>query len=319
LRDATRRGARIDTLCSEVELPHADAWAMPVRQQLLDRPSQWVTRLAQVAAAVAQIKGVAAPVDVQADEAAVAVAQALIDHERSAILLGNAAAHHANASSLLALANWIAQQTGAKLGHFVESANTVGAEWLGIAPSRGGFNARQLLDGASKALVLLNAEPGVRSGYAWDAQEKLKDCEMVVSMGCFKDVNWEIADVLLPISPFTETSGTFVNAEGRVQSFHAVVKPFRETRPGWKVLRVLASMLGVPDVAFDSSAQVLERLGAANGQFLEGLTNATQADIVLETIEHTPKVARIYELDQIVRHAPSLQRSALMKGAPSHV
>jgi NADH-quinone oxidoreductase subunit G len=318
LRDAARRGAVIDALCSSTELSSADAWAMPVRQQLLDSPSQWVTRLAQVAAAVAQIQGVPAPVDVQADDAALAVARSLVDTERAAVLLGNAAVHHANASSLLALANWIAQHTGATVGHFVESANTVGAEWLGLAPQADGLNARQMLDGECKALLLLNAEPGMRSGYAWDAKEKLKSAEMVVSMGCFKDVNWDIADVMLPISPFTETSGTFVNAEGRAQSFHAVVKPFGETRPGWKVLRVLASMLGIPDLAFDSSAQVLERLGVSHGQFLEGLTNATQAGVVLQTIEHTPKVARIYELDQIVRHAPSLQRSALMKGAHSH-
>ena len=318
LRDAARRGAKIDALCSETELSQANAWAMPVRRAVIDQPSQWVSRLAQVAAAVAQIKGIDAPVAAQADEAATDIARSLIDSERSAILLGNAAAHHANASSLLALGNWLAEHTGAKLGYFVESANTVGAQWLDVAPKRDGLNARQMLQGKAKALILLNAEPGQQSGYGADVNEQLKQCEMVVSMGCFKDVNWDIADVLLPISPFTETSGTFVNAEGRAQSFHAVVKPLGETRPGWKVLRVLASMMGVSDLEFDASTEVLERLGVTNGQFVDGLTNATQANIVLETIEHTPQVAKIYQLDQIVRHAPSLQRTALMKGAQSH-
>ena len=312
LRDAARRGATIDVLASEKELPNANAWAMPVRHRLLNKPSQWVQMLANVAVAVAQIKGVQAPVAGQADEAAHAIARSLVDAERAAIFLGNAAAHHANASSLQALANWIAEQTGAKVGYLMESANSVGAEWLGLAPLADGYNARQMLDGSCKALVLLNAEPGARSGYAYDVQEKLKDVEMVVSMGCFKDVNWEIADVLLPISPWTETSGTFVNAEGRAQSFHAVVKPFRETRPGWKVLRVLASMMGVSSLEFDSSQDVLTAMGVRNGEFLSGLSNATNASVVVETIEHTPKVSRIYELDQICRHAPSLQKSPLM-------
>ena len=313
LRDATRRGAVIDVLASEKEVPNAQAWAMPLRHRMLGKPSQWPQMLANVAVAVAQLKGVEAPVSGQADEAAHAVARSLMDTERAAIFLGNAASHHHSASSLQALANWIAEQTGAKVGYFMEAANTVGAEWLGVAPQADGFNSRQILDGLCKAVVLLNTEPGTRSGFAFDVQEKLKDAELVVSLGCFKDVNWEIADVLLPISPWTETSGTYVNAEGRAQSFHAVVKPFRETRPGWKVLRVLASMLGVQGMAYDSTPEIVTAMGVRSGEFLTGLSNATRAPMTVESVEHTPKVARIYELDQICRHAPSLQKSPLMQ------
>lgn len=313
LRDATRQGAVLDVLASDKELPSPNAWAMPVRHRMLDKASQWPQMLANVAAAVAQIKGIASPVAGTVDETVLAVAQSLLDTERAAIFLGNAAAHHHNASSLQAMAHWIAQETGATLGFFVEAANTVGAEWLGVSPQADGYNAKQILDGSCKAVLMLNAEPGVRSGYAWDVAETLKDAKLVVSMGCFKDVNWDIADVLLPISPWTETSGTFVNAEGRVQSFHAVVKPFRETRPGWKVLRVLASMLGITDVAHNASTEVLAAMGLQSGDFLDGLSNACHAPMVTESIEHTPKVARIYELDQICRHAPSLQQSPLMQ------
>ena len=313
LRDATRRGAVIDVLASAKEMPNAQAWAMPVRHRMLDKASQWPQMLANVVAAVAQLKGIDAPVAGQPDEAAHAIARSLMDSQRAAIFMGNAAAHHHNASSLQAMANWIAEQTGAKLGYFMESANSVGCEWLGIAPQRDGYNAREILDGATKAVIFLNAEPGKRSGYAWDAAEKLKGAELVISMGCFKDVNWEIADVLLPISPWTETSGTFVNAEGRAQSFHACVKPFRETRPGWKVLRALAAMLNIPMAEFNSTPEILSAIGVQAGGFVDGLSNATQAPMVLESVEHTPKVARIYELDQICRHAPSLQKSPLMK------
>jgi hypothetical protein len=78
---------------------------------------------------------------------------------------------------------------------------------------------------------------------------------MVVTLSPFK-ANLAFSDVLLPIAPFTETSGTFVNAEGRVQGFHAVVKPLAETRPAWKVLRVLANLLGLPGFEFESAQEV---------------------------------------------------------------
>ena len=84
----------------------------------------------------------------------------------------------------------------------------------------------------------------------------LAGAEMVISLSPFK-ANLDCADVLLPIAPFTETPGTFVNAEGRLQSFHAVVKPLGETRPGWKVLRVLANLLGLPGFDYESAQDVL--------------------------------------------------------------
>lgn len=86
---------------------------------------------------------------------------------------------------------------------------------------------------------MLNNEPALDSAAGQQALQGLNKSEMVVTLSPFK-TNLDISDVLLPIAPFTETSGSFVNAEGRVQSFHAVVKPLGETRPAWKVLRVLA-------------------------------------------------------------------------------
>jgi NADH-quinone oxidoreductase subunit G len=114
------------------------------------------------------------------------------------------------------------------------------------------------------------------------------------------------SDVLLPIAPFTETSGSFVNAEGRLQSFHAVVKPLAETRPAWKVLRVLANLLDVPGVAFETSQDVLARATAKPMT----ASNATRAAITLTATATTPVSASIYQLDGIVRRAPSLQLTA---------
>jgi NADH-quinone oxidoreductase subunit G len=141
-----------------------------------------------------------------------------------------------------------------------------------------------------------------------------------VTLSPFK-ANLAFSDVLLPIAPFTETSGTFVNAEGRVQGFHAVVKPLGETRPAWKVLRVLANLLGLPGFDFESSQAVLHQVPElANPQTIhvspELLSNATTATVDLTPAETPPVVAGIYALDGLVRRAASLQLTADARSMP---
>jgi NADH-quinone oxidoreductase subunit G len=119
-----------------------------------------------------------------------------------------------------------------------------------------------MLAGGLKAALLLNTEPRFDSAAGAQGAAALGKAQMVVTLSPFK-ANLDISDVLLPIAPFTETSGTFVNAEGRVQGFHAVVKPLGETRPAWKVLRVLANLLGVPGFEFESSQDVLNQARGA--------------------------------------------------------
>ncbi|MGV0988812.1 NADH-quinone oxidoreductase subunit NuoG [Limnohabitans sp.] len=305
VRHAVRHGAQLNVITSPAAFSHADAWAMPVAQAVLADASGWAQALADVAAAIAAEKGVAAPVAGNATAQAQAIAKSLLGGERKAVLLGNAAAHHANASSLLALANWIAEQTGATVGYLTESANTVGAQWVGAQPQTGGKNAGQMLAGGLKAAILLNTEPEFDSAAGSAAAQALGQAEMVVTLSPFK-ANMAFSDVLLPIAPFTETSGSFVNAEGRLQSFHAVVKPLAETRPAWKVLRVLANLLDVPGVSFETSQDVLARATAKP----LAASNATRAAINLAAAAGTPAVAAIYQLDGIVRRAPSLQLTA---------
>ena len=305
VRHAVRHGAQLNVITSPAAFSHADAWAMPVAQAVLTDASGWAQALADVAAAIAAEKGVAAPVAGNATAQAQAIAKSLLGGERKAVLLGNAAAHAANASSLLALANWIAEQTGATVGYLTEAANTVGAQWVGAQPQTGGKHAGQMLAGGLKAAILLNTEPEFDSAAGSAAAQALGQAEMVVTLSPFK-ANMAFSDVLLPIAPFTETSGSFVNAEGRLQSFHAVVKPLAETRPAWKVLRVLANLLDIPGVSFETSQEVLAR---ATAKPLVA-SNATRAAITVTATTAAPVSASIYQLDSIVRRAPSLQLTA---------
>jgi len=302
IRQAARQGCQINVLGTATQ-----DWAMPVKNTVLADSSLWVVALAGIAAAVAQETGATAPVVVEVTDTARAVAKSLLGGEQKAVLLGTAAAHHEKAASLLSLANWIAQQTGATVGYLTEAANTVGAQLVGATPGQGGFNAGQMLGGSLKAALLLNTEPAYDSAAGTAG---LKAADMVVTLSPFK-CNMDVSDVLLPIAPFTETSGSFVNAEGRVQSFHAVVRPLGDTRPAWKVLRVLGNLLGLAGFDADSSQAVLANAlpGVAAGTVLDAsrLSNASSAAVDLTPALLQPCVATIYQLDGLVRRATSLQ------------
>jgi NADH-quinone oxidoreductase subunit G len=310
IRQAQRNGAQVNAITSKALLHVTDAWAMPLAHVDLQEASAWAQSLANVAAAVAAEKGVTAPAQGQATPEAQAIAKSFLGGDRKAVLLGNAAAHHANASSLLNLAKWIAEQTGATYGYLTEAANTVGAQWAKAEPQTGGLNAAQMLAGGLKAVLLLNTEPVEDSAVGVKAVAALATMQMVVTLSPFK-TNMAFSDVLLPIAPFTETSGSFVNAEGRLQSFHAVVKPLAETRPAWKVLRVLANMLGLPQLAFETSQDVLKQITDVP----LNLSNECRSEVRLDGNADTPCVASIYQLDSLVRRSPSLQLTADARNA----
>ena len=316
LRQSVRKGCALSAINSVAEMVTDEAWAMPVAHVVMAESNAWAQSLADVAAAIAGEKGVAAPVAGQVTDIAKGIAKSLMAGERKAILLGNAAAHHPNASALLGLANWIGAQTGASVGYLTEAANTVGAQLVGAMPQGKGLNAGQMLEGQLKAVILLNTEPEFDSAPGVKAVASLNAAQMVVTLSPFK-ANLGFSDVLLPIAPFTETPGTFVNAEGQVQSFHAVVKPLGDTRPAWKVLRVLGNLLDVPGFDFESSLDVLKQVkGISEGHVAAScLSNSSNAAIHLISLNQAnPAVASIYQLDSLVRRATSLQLTADARG-----
>ncbi len=313
LRQAARHGAQVMSI-------HAaeDDWLMPIAARITAAPSAWVQSLADVATAIAAATGATAPLAGQATAAAQAMADALLSGERKAVLLGNAAAQHPQASSLLSLGSWIAAQTGATVGYLSAAANTVGAQLASALPKTGGLNAAQMLQGQLKALLLLNNDPVLDSANPAAAAKALAAAEMVVVMSAFK-TGLDYADVMLPTAPFTETSGTFVNAEGRAQSFVGVVKARGETRPGWKILRVLGNLLALDGFAQESSEQVRsEVLGHDCSDLSARLSNACShtpslvaAPAGLERLADLP----IYATDALVRNATALQLSSDARNA----
>jgi len=314
LRQAARHGAQISSL-------HAvhDDWALPVAHTLTAAPSAWLQQLADVAAAVAKLQGVPAPLPADPGSHAQAVAASLLSGEHKAVLLGNAAAQHPQASALLALAGWIAAQVGASVGVLTEGANAVGAQFVGALPGPGGLNAGQMLSQPMKALLLLNTEPVLDAADAAAARKALGASGLVVGLTAFKDTMADVADVLLPIAPFTETAGSFVNAEGRLQSFHGVVKPAGDARPGWKVLRVLGNLLGLPGFDHETADDVrAEALGdpATIAQRLDNAAAMPDASSLTASASGLQRLADvpIYSSDATVRRSVSLQFTADAKG-----
>jgi len=231
LRQAAKKGAQISSLHSV-----DDDWLMPIAHRAIVTPSQLPAMLAQIVVAAAQGAGKDVPAALQGLETAAAadvIAASLLSGERRAILLGNYAIQHRDASQIVALAQALASITGATLGVCTEAANTVGGYVAGAVPQKDGLNAQAMLgtEGTEsrRAYVLLHAEPEFDCANPVAARAALEKADLVVVLSEFRTAT-RYADVLLPIAPFTETSGTFVNCEGRAQRFHGVVQPAGQAR-----------------------------------------------------------------------------------------
>jgi len=316
LRQAVKRGANVSIL-------HAsdDDLLMPIANKMIKAPTDWLAALSEVVAAVAQAKNIAAPAgfeSTQVSAEAKQIAASLLSGEPKAVLLGNAVLQHPQAAQLHAAAQWIAQNTDAKFGFLTEAANTVGAYLANALPGKDGANANTMFAQPRKAYLLLNAEPELDCANPQLARKALAQADMVVVMSPFKHGN-EFADVLLPTSPFSETSGTFVNCEGRAQSFNGTVKPLGDTRPAWKVLRVLGNLLELGGFDYETSEairnEILAAATPAEAALASRLNNAANAvpqagnaSAAESALERLADVS-IYATDAIVRRSPPLQQT----------
>ena len=264
-------------------------------------------------------------VAVTVSPAAQAIAASLAAGNKTAVLLGNQALHHPDYREVHALAQEIARISGATLGVLGEAANSVGAYLAGAVPFAGpmgkpatvGMNAAEMLQSPRLAYLLLNTEIELDCHDPQLASKAMENAELIVAMSAYRHQAMNYADVMLPVAPFAETSGTFVNTEGRAQSFNAVVKPQGEARPAWKVLRVLGNMFNLNGFDYNSSEEVRsDILGQGDAALLDACNNQLQkhrarsmlhpAGSGVQRIAEVP----IYQADALVRRADALQRTA---------
>ncbi len=307
LRQAAKRGMQLSLVDSVAADP-----LVPVAGRLTVKPSALVSALAEIAVALAGIKSRPAPeglAGVQPGESARAIAASLASGERVAVLMGNLALADDQAAQLAANAQAIAQLAGGRFGFLTPGGNTVGGYLAGAVPADGGLDARRMLGGEPlKAYLVLHAEPRLDSDLGERAVRTLQGSAMAVAFTAFRSAAEDWADVMLPIAPFTETSGTFVNAEGRVQSFKGVAAPVGDTRPAWKVLRVLGNLMDLQGFDDETSESVRDTVmvGGLDGRLSNEIRLAPAAAAPAAGLERVAELP-IYRTDALVRRSQPLQ------------
>lgn len=312
LRQAAKRGTQILMVDSAADDP-----LMPVAARITVAPSELARALAEVAVALAQAKEQAVAAEfssVVPGENAKLIAASLASGANTAVLMGNLAVASAQASTLAANGRAVAELAGGKFGFLTSGGNTVGGYLAGAIPGKGGKNAAAMLAEPLKAYVVLHAEPLLDADNGQQAIAALRGAQFAVALTPYRSAAAEWADVMLPVSPFTETSGTFVNAQGLPQSFKGTVTPFGQTRPGWKVLRVLGNVLHLAGFDDETSESVRDAVLAGG---IEGrLSNEIKAPLglgqVASGLERVADVP-IYRTDAMVRRSEPLQAAPASK------
>ncbi|CAM3703463.1 NADH-quinone oxidoreductase subunit NuoG [Polynucleobacter arcticus] len=287
-----------------------DDWLMP-SVGIAASPGAWLNALSEVAQAVAKAKSTSVPsgtISLPVTASAQKIADSLLSGTTSSVLLGSATVAHPHASDLHVLAQFIAEQTGATLGFLPVGGNAVGASLV----NANGAGVNSILSGDRRAVLLMNIEPDADLPNALQARAALAKANTVIALSAFKSPDLlEVADVILPISTYTETVSTFVNAEGRTQTIQPAVKPLGDSRPAWKVLRVLGGLLNLDGFLFNSPEEVLGEALSEND--LNKLSNqSTAAGLGNTNLSPAKGLERIsdvgiYAGDPIVRRSSALQ------------
>ena len=308
LRQAAKRGTQV---CS-IDIA-ADDPLIKLTARSVVAPNAVAHELAQVAVALAQLKGVETPATLsglQAGPEAQRIAQSLSSAQQGAVLLGNSAVNAADAAQIAANAQLVAQLSGATLGFLTQGANTVGAYLAGAVPGKGGKTASAMFAQPLKSYIVLHAEPLLDTDNGAQALSALKSAQFNVALTPFADGAKDWAHVMLPVAPFTETAGTFVNAQGLAQSFKGTAQPFGQSRPAWKVLRVMGNVLHLAGFDDESSESVRDAvLSSGIESRLSNSIHAQPAAAAPQAVQGLQRVTDvpIYRTDALVRRSAPLQ------------
>ena len=332
VRKAALRGARISFIN-----PERYEFFFPVEHTLQAAPGAAVGELA----ALLQAAGGAAPAGLteavaraQVSDTHRALLESLRTGERRALWLGALASRSGEYAALRAMARSLAQATGASFGELAEGGNAVGAALAGVLPNRGvggvrratpGQNARQMLSAPLPGYLLLNTEPWA-DALLPAALDTLARAGNVVAVTPYaSEAMRRVATVLLPAGSFAETSGTYVNLEGRWQSYAAAARALGGARPAWKILRVLGNLTGLAGFEYQSSDQVRDEAAAraqapgaappANGASGAAGAPAAAPPAGAEQGDDAELDVPMYAIDPVLRRAPALQRTRQARAA----
>jgi len=333
IRKASLRGARVAVIN-----PVDYEFRFRVAEKIIAAPAALEHAMAGVAKALLEGGAPLPPAvaglldDVRVEDRHRHIAALLRNSKNTVIVLGNQAAAHPAAATLRALAGMVAELSEARVALITEGANAAGAHLAGVLPHRGaagvaapqrGLDARAMLEAKLKGYVLLGIEPEFDCGDSAAALAALRNAECTVALTMYvTDAMRDYADVLLPIAPFSETSGTFVNIDGRWQSFNGAAAPLGEARPAWKVLRVLGNLFQLPGFDYLSSVEVRDEVAQLTAGVKNDARPAWPTPARLSTVaQGLTRLADVplYAVDGIVRRSVPLQHTVDAMAAAVHL
>jgi NADH-quinone oxidoreductase subunit G len=317
IRKAAKRGAQVSFIN-----PVKYDYLFPVADYLSSNGLNMWQHLAAVLVAATQATNTTVPATVgalvakaQPNDAHRSVANQLLNNaegsKQRAILLGAIAQRDVAYTEVRALAAALAQVTGAKLGYMADGGNSVAAHLAGAVPHRSvdgqllyapGLNAKDMMVARLKAYLVVG---GLESQDFADvnALAACRGADCVVALSPYASAK-DYANIILPIGTFAETSGTYVNVEGRWQSVAGVATPVGESRPAWKVLRVLGNLLNLSNFDYDNSEQVRDEVQKSAVVANNSYNNTTPIQATTHSmVQDTP----MYGVDAVVRRAKALQ------------
>lgn len=286
-----------------------------------------VTEQHPAIAAVLPPEAMAVLASVVPSDSAQASARVLLAQQKRSVLLGQYVMTHPNASMLYQWSRWLAQMLEGTWGEMSIGPNVAGNWLAGAVPhrlpmgkaigDRAGLTAYQMWQHPRRAYVLMNVEPEYDAVSPALAHAALKQADTVVVLTMYDNPHYrEYADIMLPITPPSEMAGTYINAFGEWHGFQAAVMPLGESRPAWKVWRVLANLWGIEGFQYESVGEVLseiDTLHRAEPYYVDKLTMMP----VQRHVHHVNKKnswvrlapVSLYAVDGIVRRANALQQT----------
>lgn len=307
-RKAVNNGAKLFIIDSIESDPYIN-----IESRINTQPSNIANVIAEICVIIYKIKNINIPdcfCNVVPSPQAEKIALEINKGARIGVFIGESMLHFPNSSILLSNTHELARLINGHFGFLLSGANTVGGYIAGLISNKG-RNADQMIKNPMKSYIILHAEPSYDFDDPFLTIENLSRADLSIAMTPYASEAKKWAKIILPISPFTETSGSFINICGILQSFKAVVKPFEKSRPGWKVLCFLAKILKLPGFEYDNSSEVkdkfLEKINIRSilsNEIVSPLGVNSISNHKLEKITVVP----IYRTDAIVRRALSLQK-----------
>lgn len=322
VRKAFRNGATICAI-NPVDYDYHFGVAEKIIVSPQDMPMQLATLVLALAGDAAQL-----PSEVQAlliglkpDATAKAMAKAM-RQSKAAIVTGALCENHPDAALIRSLVALLENLSGAQVLRLTNGANSAGAWLAGMVPHRtvagkaieaAGLDVQAALDAKLKAYFLMAVEPGLDFANPYRARQSMLAAEFVVIMSAFQNESiQEYADVILPMAPYAETSGTYINVDKTWQTVKGALAPHGEARPAWKILRVLANLLHAKDFDYASPEEVLQEIKTRVDMGTESKYTPFYPESLPANSHHLSRVGEwpLYRCDAIVRHATALQECA---------